>query len=209
MALLDSPRNKSIVAILFALLLGYMLYSGEGMGAVGFKGLKVGRDRAKAMQDSITALSAQTDSVKRELATGSPEDLRRITEAYRETLDTLRGFVPEKGEVPGLIDAISTRAKIRGVHLAVFTPEPVENGPTPFDTYRYRVAVIGHYDRIGEFLTDVAGLRRIIVPVNMSMIAANPASAKALGDTSKAMLEAKFQVKTFVKSGGPEGGSRD
>ena len=208
MALLDSPRKKSIVAVLLAVLVGYMVYSGEGLTMVGFKGLKVGQEHARAMQDSVVALKAQTDSVKKELATGSPEDLKRVTEAYRETLDTLRQLVPEKGEVPGLIDAISTRAKIRGVHLAVFTPEPVENGPNPFDTYRYRVSVIGHYDRIGEFLTDVAALRRIIVPINISLVAANPASAKALGDTSKAMLEARLEVKTFVKSGGAEGGPR-
>lgn len=209
MALLDSPRNKSIVAILLAALVGYMVYTGEGLKMVGFEGLKVGRQRAKAVQDSISSLTAQTDSVKRELATGSPEELKKATDAYRETLDTLRMLVPEKGEVPGLIDAISSRAKVRGVHLAVFTPEPVENGPAPFDTYRYRVSVIGHYDQIGEFLTDVAGLRRIIVPVGISLAAANPASAKALGDTSKAMLEAKFQVKTFVKSVGAEGAPRD
>jgi len=201
MALLDSPRKKSIVASLLAVLVGYIVYSGEGLKMIGVDGLKVGQDRAKAMQDSVAALTAQTDSVKRELASGSPEALKKATESYRETLDTLRQLVPEKGEVPGLIDAISTRAKIRGVHLAVFTPEPVENGPTPFDTYRYRVSVIGHYDRIGEFLTDVAALRRIIVPINVSLLAANPASAKALGDTSKSMLEAKLEVKTFVKSG--------
>jgi Tfp pilus assembly protein PilO len=209
MALLDTPRKKSIAAILFALLIGYMAYSGEGFKVVGFKGLKVGQARAKAVQDSVRAMVAQTDSVKRELAAGTPEDLKRVTEAYRETLDTLRLLVPEKGEVPGLIDAISSRAKIRGVHLAVFTPEPVENGPVPFDTYRYRMAVIGRYDRIGEFLTDVAGLRRIIVPINMQIGAAEAASAKALGDTSKAMLQARFQVKTFVKSVGTEGGPRD
>jgi len=208
MGLLDSPRNKSIVAILFAGLVGYMVYSGEGLSVIKFKGLKANQARAQAVRDSITVLTAQTDSVKRELAKGSPEDLKQQTAAYRETLDTLRQLVPEMGEVPGLIDAISTRGKIRGVHLAVFTPEPVENGPAPFDTYKYRLSVIGHYDQIGEFLTDVAGLRRIIVPINISLIAANPASARALGDTSKAMLEARFQVKTFVKSGGPEGGPR-
>lgn len=209
MALVDTPRKKSIAAILIALMLGYMVYTGEGVKLVGFQGLKKGQERAKAVADSVTAMTAQTDSVKRELASGTPEDLKRTTEAYRETLDTLRLLVPEKGEVPGLIDAISSRAKIRGVHLAVFTPEPVENGPVPFDTYRYRMSVIGRYDRIGEFLTDVAGLQRIIVPMNMQMAAANPASARALGDTSKAMLEARFQVKTFVKSVGSEGETRD
>ena len=208
MALLDSPRNKSIIAILFALLLGYMVYTGEGLSVIGFDGLKASQAHAAAVRDSIATLTSQTDSVKRELAKGSPEDLKQQTAAYRETLDTLRQLVPEMGEVPGLIDAISTRGKIRGVHLAVFTPEPVENGPAPFDTYKYRLSVIGHYDQIGQFLTDVAGLRRIIVPINLSLLAANPASARALGDTSKAMLEARFQVKTFVKSGGAEGGPR-
>lgn len=208
MALLDSPRNKSIIAILFAVLLGYMAYTGEGLKMIGFAGLKASQVKAQAMRDSIATLTAQTDSVKRELAKGSPDDLKQQTAAYRETLDTLRQLVPEVGEVPGLIDAISTRGKIRGVHLAVFTPEPVESGPSPFDTYKYRLSVIGHYDQIGEFLTDVAGLRRIIVPINVTLVAANPASARALGDTSKAMLEARFQVKTFVKAGGPEGGAR-
>lgn len=210
MALLDSPRNKAIVAILFAGLVSYMVYTGEGLAITGFGGLKVGRERALAVQDSVAVMKAQTDSVKRELAAGSAADLNRKTEAYRETLETLRQLVPEAGEVPGLIDAISTRAKIRGVHLAVFTPEPVENGPAPFDTYRYKMAVIGHYDEIGEFLTDVAGLRRIIVPTNLTVKAANATAARALGDTSRAMLEAQLQVKTFVKAGGSgEGGSHE
>jgi Tfp pilus assembly protein PilO len=209
MALLDSPRNKALLAIAFAFLLGYMVYTGEGLALVGFKGLKATKAHATAVQDSITVLTAQTDSVKRQLATGSAEDLKAQTAAYSETLDTLRQLVPEKGEVPGLIDAISTRAKVRGVRLGVFTPEPVETGPAPFDTYRYRVSVIGHYDRIGAFLTDVAGLRRIIVPVNVVLVPASAAAARALGDTSKSMLEARLQVKTFVKASGTEGAPRE
>ena len=206
MGLLDSPRNKSLIAIIFAGLLGYMVYSGEGLSLIGFKGLKLAQDRARATQDTMRVMKAQADSVRRELAKGTVTELQQKTEAYREILDTLRLLVPERGEVPGLIDAISTRAKVRGVHLAVFTPEPVENGPVPFDTYRYRVAVIGHYDQIGEFLTDVAGLRRIIVPMNLILKYANATSARALGDTSKAMLEANLTVKTFVKSGSTGGG---
>lgn len=205
MALLDSPRNKAVVAILFALVLGYMGYSGEGLRLLGLPGLKAKREAVQAARDSIAVLTAQNDSVRRELAAGSPEDLEKKTEAYRGVLDTLRLLVPERGEVPGLIDAISARAKARRVHLAVFTPDPVESGPAPFDTYRYKLSVIGHYDQIGEFLADVAGLRRIIVPVDLSLIAAQAASARALGDTSRAMLEAKLTVKTFVKAG-PEGG---
>lgn len=206
MALLDSPRNKAILAILFALLLGYVGYSGEGLNTFGLPGLKSRREQVAAARDSIAMLGAQNDSVRRELARGSPEELEKRTEAYRGILETLRQLVPDRGEVPGLIDAISARAKSRGVHLAVFNPDPIEPGPAPFDTYRYRLSVIGHYDEIGAFLSDVAGLRRIVVPVDVSLVAANPASARALGDTTTAMLEARLVVKTYVKAG-TEGGS--
>src|ERR1041384_749476 len=208
MAMLDSPRSKSIAAMFLAVLIGYMVYSGDGISTIGVTGLQARRAQVQAMRDSIASLTAQTDSVKRDLAKGSVEDLRKKTEAYRGTLETLRQLVPDKNEVPGLIDAISTRAKVRGAHLAAITPQPVENGPAPFDTYRYQMSVIGHYDEIGEFLADVAGLRRIIVPIDLSLVAAQAAAARALGDTSKAMLEAKFMVKTFVKSVGAEGAPR-
>ena len=39
-----------------------------------------------------------------------------------------------------------------------------------------------------------------IVPLEVIMASADPTKARALGDTTKAMLEAKFKVRTFVKS---------
>jgi Tfp pilus assembly protein PilN len=125
MAILDSTRNKSIAVILVAVLLGYMIYTGDGLSTVGMTGLKAKQDRATALQDSIVALDASTDTVKKDLAKGSVEDLKRKTEAYRVTLEALRQLVPEQNEVPGLIDAISTRAKVRGVHVASLTPQAV------------------------------------------------------------------------------------
>ncbi|HEU5219670.1 MAG TPA: type 4a pilus biogenesis protein PilO [Gemmatimonadales bacterium] len=208
MALLDTPRSKSIAAIVIAVLLGYMIYSGDGLSSFGMTGLKAKQDRAAVLTDSLAGVQASTDSAKRDLARGSVEDLKKKTEAYRVTLEALRQLVPDQNEVPGLIDAISTRAKVRGVHVTSLAPEPVESGPSPFDTYRYKMSVIGHYDQIGEFLTDVAGLKRIIVPINVALVAANPVSARALGDTSRSMLEARFVVKTYVKSVGVEGGPR-
>ena len=73
--------------------------------------------------------------------------------------------------MPNLLDDISTRAKIRGVTLSQVVPLPVEPGPAPFDTYKYNMSVIGHYDQIGQFLADVASLQRIIVPVDLSVSA--------------------------------------
>jgi Tfp pilus assembly protein PilO len=67
------------------------------------------------------------------------------------------------------------------------------------------MSVIGHYDQIGEFLADVASLQRIIVPYDLAVAPVNMQSAKALNDTSGSLLEAKFQVRTYVKSSSPEG----
>jgi hypothetical protein len=53
----------------------------------------------------------------------------------------------------------------------------------------------------------VAGLRRIFVPQSLELVKANAAAARALGDTSSSMLEARFVVKTYVKSAAAEGGS--
>src|SRR5262245_29646396 len=121
----------------------------------------------------------------------------------------MRRLVPEGSEVPNLIDDVSSRAKLRGVAIGQLTPLAVEQG-SPFQTHRYRFAVLGHYDQIGEFLSDVASLPRIMVPHDVTIQPASQTSQKAFSDTTGALLEANFQLRTFVKAaqkdstGGPE-----
>src|SRR5687768_18413087 len=157
------------------------------------------------MRDTIARFEAATDSAKKELAKGTVADVRKRMETYRASLVLLRRLVPERNEVPNLLDDISTRGKIRGVTLSQVVPQPVEPGPAPFDTYKYNMSVIGQYDQIGQFLADVASLQRIIVPYDLTLDQANLTAAKALGDTTGALLEAKVQVRTFVKPTTPEG----
>ena len=202
MAALDNPRNASLLAIALAGLVAYIGYTGDVLEMVGVGGVQDRQARVAALSDTAATLQASVDSAKREMARGSVEEIRRRSEEYKATLAVLRQFVPEQNEVPNLLDDISTRAKVRGVNLATVVPQLVEPGPAPFDTYRYDMSVIGRYDQIGQFLADVAGLRRIIVPQDVRLTAADLTKAKALGDTTRAMLEAKFTVRTFVKSAG-------
>lgn len=207
MALLDNPKAAPVLGLVFAGLAGYLFYSGEAIGALGIEGIPAKREKIAVVTDSINHLEAQTDSVKRDLARGTIEDLKQRIESHRGTLRVLRQLVPERNEVPNLLDDISTRAKIRGLNLAEFVPQPVISGPAPFDTYVHKMSVIGRYDQIGEFLSDIASLRRIIVPYDVSMVVAPRLQAAALGDTTKAMLEAKFHIRTYVKGqAAPEGG---
>jgi type IV pilus assembly protein PilO len=202
---LSTQKSTPVLVILLAGITGYIAYTGAVIDAAGMSGLAARQERVVAMQDTIAQLQAATDSAKRELARGSVEDLRRKMETYRGSLALLRRLVPERNEVPNLLDDISSRSRIRGVTLSTVVPLPVEAGPVPFDTYKYNMSVIGKYDQIGQFLADVASLQRIIVPYDLTLDQANANAAKALGDTSGSLLEAKFQVRTFVKSSSPEG----
>jgi type IV pilus assembly protein PilO len=205
MASLTSQKSAPLLVALLAGLVGYIAYTGAVIDTLGFKGLSARKDQVVAVKDTMARLQAATDSAKRELARGTVEDLRKRLDTYRGSLALLRRLVPERNEVPNLLDDISSRGKIRGVTLSQVVPLPVEPGPAPFDTYKYNMSVIGHYDQIGAFLADVASLQRIIVPYDLTVAATNNAAAKALGDTSGSLLEAKFQVRTYVKSSSPEG----
>jgi type IV pilus assembly protein PilO len=202
---LSSQKSTPLLVIVLAGLAGYVAYTGTGIDAVGLQGMSARDARIEAMQDTIARLDAATDSAKKELARGTVADLRQRLETYRGSLALLRRLVPERNEVPNLLDDISTRSKIRGVVLSQVVPLPVESGPVPFDTYKYNMSVIGHYDQIGAFMADVASLQRIIVPYDLSVAAASQGAAKALNDTSGSLLEAKFQVRTYVKSSSAEG----
>jgi type IV pilus assembly protein PilO len=202
---LTREKGTPLLALALALLLGYIAYTGAVIEMVGIKGLKARGERIVAMRDTIARFEAATDSAKKELARGTVADVRKRLENYRASLVLLRRLVPERNEVPNLLDDISTRSKIRGVTLSQVVPQPVEAGPAPFDTYKYNMSVIGQYDQIGQFLADVASLQRIIVPYDVTVAAANSSAAKVLGDSTEALLEARFQIRTFVKSPNPEG----
>jgi type IV pilus assembly protein PilO len=204
---ISNEKATPLLTILLAGIVGYCAYTGTVIDLVGIKGLAAEKERVVAIRDTIARLEAATDSAKKELARGSVADVRKRLESYRGSLMLLRRLVPERNEVPNLLDDISTRSKIRGVTLSQVVPQPVEPGPAPFDTYSYNMSVIGRYDQIGQFLADVASLQRIIVPYNLSVAAANATSAKALGDTTGALLEARFQIRTYVKTPNQEGGA--
>ncbi len=205
MASLVSQKSTPILLALIAGLVGYVGYSGAVLDQVGVSGVAARKEQAAAIRDTIVRLDAATDSAKKELARGTVDDLRKRLDTYRGSLSLLRRLVPERNEVPNLLDDISSRSRIRGVTLSQVVPTPVESGPAPFDTYKYNMSVIGHYDQIGQFLADVASLQRIIVPYDLSITKATAAAAKALGDTNGSLLEAKFQVRTYVKSSSGEG----
>ena len=198
MALLPQDRQSQVFMLITLLMIGV---------GWGFWKLWAGptTEQISVMGRQIDSLQAIVDRAKQDLASGTVEDLRRKVEQYSALLGVMRRLVPDKNEVPSLIDDISTKAKVRGVTIGRIDPQNPEPGH-PFDTYRYRLEIIGHYDQLGEFLSDIASLPRIIVPQDVVLRAAQQQAQKFVGDTLGSLLEAQFAIRTFVKSAAPPPG---
>jgi type IV pilus assembly protein PilO len=195
MALLPQDRQSQVMLLITAAMLGL----GYAFWTYWAQPTNQQIHQVQAETDSLQAI---IDRAKADLASGTVEDLRRKVEAYRALLGVMRRLVPEKNEVPALIDDISTKAKVRGVTIGRIEPLPVEPAQ-PFDAYKYRLEIIGHYDQLGEFLSDIASLPRIIVPQDVTLKPAQQQAQKFLSDTLGALLEAQFYIRTFVKSSAP------
>jgi len=202
---MNNQRKVYIALLAVALIAGYVGYF--GLELVGWGGLSSRKTLIAEKSDSITMLQARIDTAKAELAKGSVEDLRRRLEGYRASLDLLRRLVPESNEVPNLLDDITTRAKFRGVEVALLSPGAVTAGPAPFSTHRWELKVYGHYDQVGEFLSDIASLQRIVVPVDLKLAIAPQNVATTYADTTGGLLSATFGVLTYVKAAQSEEGT--
>jgi type IV pilus assembly protein PilO len=192
MALLPQDRQSQVMLLITLAMLGL------GYAFWNYWAQPTGQE-ITATRTQVDSLQAVIDRAKQDLASGTVEDLRRKVEEYTALLGVMRRLVPDKNEVPALIDDISTKAKLRGVTIGRIEPLPVEPGQ-PFDTHKYRLEIIGRFDQLGEFLSDIASLQRIIVPQELNLVSANAQSQHLLGDTTGALLEARFSIRTFVKT---------
>lgn len=156
------------------------------------------QERTVELERTIDSLQGVVDSARQELARGSVEALRQRVREYEQSLTVMRRLVPTDAEVANLIDDISNRAKLREVHLADLSPQGFEEGGR-YRVAHYRFSVFGHYDQLGAFLSDIASLPRIMVPHAVTIDVADRRDASSLGDTTGSLLEANFQLRTFVK----------
>ncbi len=145
------------------------------------------------------SLQARVDSARSALAEGTVESIRQRVKDFEVTLDRMSQLVPTgESEVATLIDNISDGAKRNGVKVGEFNPLAVETGAT-FDIHRSRWTVYGYYNDLGVLMSDIAGLPRIMVPYDLSLTLATAANQRSLGDTTGSIVQARFQIRTYVK----------
>ncbi|HXY31071.1 MAG TPA: type 4a pilus biogenesis protein PilO [Gemmatimonadaceae bacterium] len=151
-----------------------------------------------AVKQRISKVQTLNHRATVELAKGDLTEIRRQLSEYQQNLVLIRTLIPTGNEVPSLLEQVSTAARRVGLDVASVDPQPVVEGEN-YDTYRYSMSVVGGYNELAEFFANVGNLTRIVLPVNMSLQPpANPAAAKIHKKTDEAVIEAKFQLQTFV-----------
>lgn len=182
---------------------------GIGVGAVLLLGAYwyfLYRPKAAEMavtQAHVDSLDKKNQQAKADIAQGSLQKLKAQTAEYDQSLKVMRQLVPRSNEVPALLEDISTAARRVGLDLATVEPMPVLQGEQ-FDTYRYKLAVTGGYHPVGQFLSNVGSLNRIIAPVTMD-IKLHPVATqtKVKPKKGESLVDTEFQVQTYVARSTP------
>lgn len=154
-------------------------------------------------QARVDTLVAANDSARAALRAGTVTKLEAEAARLRRHLDVMRQLVPTGNEVPVLLEQVSSAARRAGLELADVQPEPVIRGAA-FDAHRYRMAVVGEYHQIGEFLANVGSLTRIVTPMNVQLTPATQRTTQRARE-GRQPLEARFMIQTYVAktSGAP------
>lgn len=154
--------------------------------------------------EQLATLSAHVDSVETlnrqarvDLTRGTAQQLEAEASTYEKNLGMMRQLVPTTNEVPALLENVSTAARRVGLDLASVEPVPVVQGEH-FDTYRYKVSVMGGYHELAEFLTNVGSLDRIMAPVGIDLKQHAGDKGKVRQKPGESLLEASFQLQTYV-----------
>jgi type IV pilus assembly protein PilO len=153
-----------------------------------------------ASRERVEKLEGQNAKAK---ALASRNDLAQLRdEAQRAgaSLEAMRRLVPVEREVPALLEEISTAARRANLEISGVAPEPVILGDE-FDTYRYRVTVVGGFHALTTFLANVGSLPRIVAPVGFALVPASQQAApqgKGGPRLSVAPLSAAITLQTYV-----------
>jgi type IV pilus assembly protein PilO len=173
------------------------------LGAIGGYFMYMFGDKSQqisTLDTHVSALDTMNAKVKADIKSGAFERARKEAQRFERNLVVLSRLVPSTNEVPALLDQVSTAARRAGLELQDVAPA----GPQPgeeFDTYKYKVGVLGGYHEVAQFLTNIATLDRIVAPMNVNLIVTQGKGEKR-ARSGESLLDARFEIQTYVAHSG-------
>ena len=155
------------------------------------KSVEIADQRAR-----VEKLDASNQRAKALLARGTVEEMQAEARKLQDNLDLMRTLIPAGNEVSALLDQIVGAARRSGLEIESFAPGATTPGEE-FDTYRYSMSLKGSYHQIGDLLTSIGSLRRIIAPVNVNLSPAQVPGRTQVA-ANEQVLSASFDLQTYV-----------
>ncbi len=206
MASLTSQKSAPLLVVLLAGLVGYIAYTGAVVDTLGVSGLAARKQQVVAIEDTIARLGGghrqRQGGAGARHGRGPPQAARDLSR--QPGASPPPGARAQRGAQPPR-RYLQPRQDPRGDAVA---GGAAAGGAGPGAVRHLQVQHVGHRPTTIRSASSsptwpacsASSCRTIsrVAPTNNQ-------SAKALGDTSGSLLEAKFQVRTYVKSSSPEG----
>lgn len=189
----DEPKQRNalllglLAAVAFYFLFWDMWYTPRG-------------EEIDEMETRLEQLEDQNRSAQI-LATRGGEQLQERLDLFERHVAQLEQLIPEREEVPALLNNMSAEARRTGVNISLLRPEPAQPGEF-YTRQTYEMEVIGSYHDVGRFLTSIASLSRIISPVDMDL---SPFTGSASVVDAESPIVARFRIQTYVLPSGGAG----
>ncbi len=103
--------------------------------------------------------------------------------------------LPDKRELPSLLDEISKAGRDAGLEVQLFAPQNMVKKDF-YTEIPFSMTVAGHYHQMAEFFYRVAGLNRV---VNISTINMNRVSGKEAADRNEIQMKCVAVTYMFVE----------
>jgi type IV pilus assembly protein PilO len=152
----------------------------------------------------LIGLKQHIKNARARIERSDEEKIRKELYALEQELKRIEELLPLEEEVPLLLTEVERRGLQSGVNSVLFEPRERTVGKL-YTEYLYRVSVRGGYHNIGLFLSLVAGMRRIISPMELTLLYLHPNQQKSESLEEPSQVVAQFDMKTYTTNrSGPE-----
>ncbi|NWH05486.1 type 4a pilus biogenesis protein PilO [Desulfobacter latus] len=150
--------------------------------------------------DTLTAAREDLERQKNLLSTykikaAALEKMEARMAQAREQFNIAMTALPDKRELPSLLDEISKAGSDAGLEVQLFAPKSMVK-KNFYTEIPFSMTVAGRYHQVAEFFYRVAGLNRV---VNISAININRVSGKESADRNKIQMKCTAVTYMFVE----------
>jgi len=122
--------------------------------------------------------------------------IKKDLERHKKEFKVLSKSLPDKKEIPDLINRIVSLAHKNGIAVNRFNPSVIVNKKKSYNTVNIDLDLISDYRSLGRFITDLSSQKRIIVPGKIVIKSARTKSKNSV----KAHISLRLSTYYFKKA---------